>query len=150
MRVTKYMLETYRAGVVEIAVLEKYLDKLAEDERQWKQTDTVKGSSPEFPYLPVTVKVSGIAPQNTEAVEKIKKLQQQTKVKIYKKKLELERQRAAVELWLDTVADPNIRSLIRLHYMMGLSWEDICRTLDLSGDGSTQRKQMNRFWKMQK
>ena len=31
MRVTKYMLETYRAGVVEIAVLEKYLDKLAEE-----------------------------------------------------------------------------------------------------------------------
>ncbi len=150
MKVTKYMLETYRAGVVEIAVLEKYLDKLAEDERQWKQTDTVKGSGTEFPYLPMTIKVSGIAPQNIEAVEKIKKLQQQTKVKICKKKLELERQRAAVELWLDTVADPNIRSLIRLHYMMGLSWEDICKTLDLSGDGSTQRKQMNRFWKMQK
>lgn len=150
MKVTKYMLENYRAGVVEIAVLEKYLDKLEKDEAKQIQTDTVKGSSPEFPYLPVTVKVSGIAPQNIEAVEKIKKLQQQTKVKIYQKKLELERQRAAVELWLDKVADPNIRSLIRLHYIMGLSWEDICETLELSGDGSTQRKQMNRFWKIQK
>lgn len=150
MKVTKYMLENYRAEVVEIAVLEKYLDKLEKDEQKWKQTDTVKGSSPEFPYLPVTIKVGGIAPQNTEAVEKIKKLQQQTRVKICKKKLELERQRAAVELWLDKVADPNIRSLIRLHYMMGLSWEDICKTLELSGDGSTQRKQMNRFWKLQK
>lgn len=150
MKVTKYMLETYRAGIAEIAVLEKYLDKLEKDEQKWKQTDTVKGSSAEFPYLPMTIKVSGISSENTEAVEKIKKLQQQTKVKIYQKKLELERQRAAVECWLDTVTDPNIRSLIRLHYIMGLSWEDICETLELSGDGSTQRKQMNRFWKMQK
>ncbi len=150
MKVTKYMLETYRAGIAEIAVLEKYLDKLEKDELKWKQTDTVKGSSAEFPYLPMTIKVSGIASENTEAVEKIKKLQQQTKAKIYQKKLELERQRAAVECWLDKVADPNIRSLIRMHYIMGLSWEDICETLEFTGDGSTQRKQMNRFWKTQK
>ncbi len=150
MRVTKYMLENYRAGVVEIAVLEKYLDKLEEDEMKWKQTDTVKGSSPEFPYLPVTVKVSGIAPKNTEAVEKIKKLQKQTKAKICQKKLELERQRAAVELWLDTVVDPNIRCIIRLHYIQGFSYSEVCRELGFDGDGTTQRKQMNRFWKNQK
>ena len=150
MKVTKYMLETYRAGIAEIAVLEKYLDKLEKDEQKWKQTDTVKGSSAEFPYLPMTIKVSGMAPKSTEAVEKIKKLQQQTKIKIYQKKLELERQRAAVECWLDTVADPNIRSLIRLHYIMGLSYLEVCRELGLDGDGTTQRKQMNRFWKNQK
>lgn len=150
MKVTKYMLENYRAGVAEIAVLEKYLDKLKEDEMKLYQTDTVKGSSEQFPYLPMTIKVSGIAQEDTEAADKIKKLQQQTKTEVFKKKLNLERQRAAVELWLDKVTDPNIRSLIRLHYMVGLSWEDICKTLELSGDGSTQRKQMNRFWETQK
>lgn len=150
MKVTKYMLESYRAGVTEIAVLEKYLDKLEKDEMKLHQTDTVKGSSEQFPYLPMTIKVSGVAPEDTKAVDKIKRLQQQTKAKIYKKKLELERQRAAVELWLDEVADPNIRSLIRLHYIMGLSWEDVCETLDIAGDGSTQRKQMDHFWKLQK
>ena len=150
MRVTKFMLENYRAGVTEIAVLEKYLDKLKEDERQWQQTDTVKGSSAQFPYLPMTIKVSGVAPEDTKAVDKIKKLQQQTKANIYKKKLELERQRAAVELWLDEVADPNIRSIIRLHYIQGLSYGEVCCELGLDGDGTTQRKQMNRFWESQK
>ena len=150
MKVTKYMLETYRARVAEIAVLEKYLEELESDELKWKQTDTVKGSSSEFPYLPLTIKVSGIAPKNAEAVDRIKKLQHQTKAKIYQKKLELERQKAAVECWLDTVADPNIRCIIRLHYIQDMPYKDVCRELGLDGDGTTQRKQMNRFWENQK
>ena len=146
MKVTKYMLESYRAGVAEIVVLEKYLDKLEADEQEWKDTDTVKGSGAEYPYLPMTIKVSGIAPQNAKAVEEIRKLQQQTKAKICKKKLELERQKAAVERWLDKINDPNIRCIIRLHYIEGLSYADVCFEMGYDGDGTTQRKQMNRFW----
>ena len=147
MRVTKYMLETYRATLVEIEVLEKHLDKLLKDEREWKQTETVKGSSSEFPYLPTVFKVSGFSFEDSEAVTEIKKLQKQTKAKILQKKLTLERQKAAVECWLDSVTDPNIRCIIRLYYIQGLSWEDTCKELGEVGDGSTQRKQINKFWK---
>lgn len=150
MRVTKYMLETYRATVAEIAVLEKHLDKLRADERQWQQMDTVKGSSAEYPYLPTVFKVNGIAPEDSEAVVEIKRLQKQTKAKTNQKKLTLERQKAAVERWLDAVPDPNIRSIIRLHYIEGLSFADVCTELGAEGDGSTQRKQLNKFWKSQK
>lgn len=146
MKVTKHMVETYRASVVEIKVLEKYLDKLEDDERHWMQTDTVKGSSTEYPYLPLTIKVSGVAPQHAKAVEEIRKLQQQTRAKIFKKKLELEKQKAAVERWVNKINDPNIRCIIRLHYIEGLSYSDVCYELGFDGDGTTQRKQMNRFW----
>lgn len=150
MRVTKYMLETYRATLVEIEVLEKHLDKLLKDEREWKQTETVKGSSSEFPYLPTVFKVSGFSFDDSEAVTEIKKLQKQTKTKILQKKLSLERQKAAVECWLDSVTDPNIRCIIRLHYIEGLSYAAVCRQLGEEGDGTTQRKQMNKFWESQK
>ena len=147
MEATKYMLETYRTTAVEITVLEKYLDKLLKDEREWRQTDTVKGSSSEFPYLPTVFKVSGFSFEESEAVTEIKKLQKQTKEKILQKKLNLERQKADVEDWLNTVSDPNIRSIIRLYYIQGLSWEKVCEELNEYGDGSTQRKQLNKFWK---
>lgn len=150
MKVTKSMLENYRAGKMEIIALEKYLDKLEEDKRGFEQTDIVKGSSTQFPYLPITVRVSGVAPEDMDTVDKIKNLQRQTEAKIWQKKLALERQKAAVERWLEKVADPNIRSLVRLHYIIGLSWEEVCRTLAIEGDGSTQRKQMDRFWKSYK
>lgn len=147
MKVTKYMLETYRAMLNEIKVLEEQLDKLIKSEREWRQTDTVKGSSPEYPYLPTVFKVSGYSLEDSEAVEEIRKKQKQTKSKIFNKKLELEKQRAAVECWLETVDEPNIRCIIRLHYIEGYSFENVCRFLGTEGDGSTQRKQLERFWK---
>lgn len=150
MRVTKYMLETYRATLCEIEVLKIQLDKLREDERSWVQTDTVKGSSPEFPYMPTVFKVSGFSAADTESVSEIKKLQKQIKSKLIAKKLALQKNQAAIELWLDGVDDPNIRSIIRLYYIDGFSFSQICETLGMNGDGSTQRKQLERFWKNQK
>lgn len=147
MKVTKYMLETYRATLNEIKVLEEQYDKLIKDEREWKQTDTVKGSSPEYPYLPTVFKVSGFSFEESEVVEEIRKKRKQTKSRILNKKLTLERQRAAVECWLETVEDPNIRCIIRLYYIEGYSYEKICKFLGAEGDGSTQRKQINKFWK---
>lgn len=150
MRITKYMLETYKATVAEIKALEIHLDELRQDERDWRQMDTVKGSCAEFPYLPTIFKVSGFSADDCESVTEIRKLQKQTEAKIIQKKLTLERQKAEVECWLDSVADPNIRCIIRLYYIAGLSWEDVCRFLGEEGDGSTQRKQANKFWKNQK
>ncbi|MBQ2964141.1 MAG: hypothetical protein IJE14_05715 [Clostridia bacterium] len=150
MKVTKYMLETFRATLNEIKVLEQQLERLIKDEREWKQTDTVKGSSPEYPYLPTVFKVSGFSFEESEAVEEIRKKQKQTKKRILDKKLTLERQRAEVECWLETVKDPNIRCIIRLYYIEGYSYERICKFLGTEGDGSTQRKQINKFWKDRK
>lgn len=147
MEAKKYMLETYRATAVEIIVLEKYLNKLQKDEQKWKQTDIVKGSNSEFPYLPTVFKVSGFSFEESESVNEIRELQKKTNATIIQKKLTLERQKADIEDWLNTVTDPNIRSIIRLYYIQGLSWEKVCEELNEYGDGSTQRKQLNKFWK---
>jgi DNA-directed RNA polymerase specialized sigma24 family protein len=144
------MLETFRATLNEIRVLEEQLDKLIKDEHEWRQTDTVKGSSTEYPYLPTVFKVSGFSPEESETVSEIRKKQKQTKKRILDKKLTLEQQRAVTERWLDTIDDPNIRCIIRLYYIEGYSYEKICRFLGTEGDGSTQRKQINKFWKSRK
>lgn len=150
MKVTKYMLETYRATCNEIKVLQEQYDRLLEKEHDIRQTDTVKGSSPEYPYLPTVIKLEGLPVAGSKAVEKIKKQRQKTQTDILNKKLTLERQRAAVECWLETVDDPNIRCIIRLYYIEGYSYEKICKFLGTEGDGSTQRKQINKFWKDKK
>ena len=150
MQVTRFMLETFRAAKNEIKVLQEQLDSLAEEEKEHQQTDTVKGSSPEYPYLPTVFKVSGLGIEDSAAVERIKAKRQKTKAKLLEKKMLLEEQREAVETWLDGIADPNIRSIIRLYYIEGYSYERICVFLGTEGDGSTQRKQINKFWQNQK
>jgi hypothetical protein len=46
------------------------------------------------------------------------------KEKLEAKKLQMEEERFRIEEWLDTVEDPEIRSIVRFHYLLGYTWAE--------------------------
>lgn len=51
-----------------------------------------------------------------------------------------------VESWLETVDDPEIRSIVRWHYIIGLSWKQTSRRVYGRNDYYVARKRIVRFF----
>lgn len=47
--------------------------------------------------------------------------------------------------YIASVEDAQMRMILSLRYVNGLSWQQVALHMDIEGDGSTQRKQHNEF-----
>lgn len=106
---TKERLEKMRALRSEIRLLEEAVNHLPVTQ------DSVKGSMSEFPYIEVTIPISG-----TDAGQG-----QRLKQKILQKIAKLQNELNELEEWLDKIHEPELRTILRLYYGQGMTQEEI-------------------------
>ncbi len=101
-------------------------------------TDVVVGSDPHFPYTERTFVIAGTP------TRRIRRLKRRLEHK-------LEELVAAKEEMLDyisTVKDSEMRQILILRYMDGLTWPQVARRMGRHGDGSTERKKHDRYLRL--
>ena len=104
------------------------------DKRKSPVSDIVTGSMEDYPYTQHSITIRGLS-SDTYSLD----------LKLTYKKIQLERQRAEIENFLDSVQDSNIRRIIRLKYIKGKTWPQIARKMDKHISGDSVRKIVERF-----
>lgn len=102
-------LEQYRSLVQEIKELGQQLSN------QQIESDTVKGSLTEYPYIETTVTIRGL---NTKIIERLRR--RQTKLMM---------ERLAIERYIDSIDDSLTRRVINLRYVQGYGWHKLARNI---------------------
>lgn len=82
--------------------------------------DVVTGSSPYFPYGKHKIIVRGADEKRLNSL----------RIRLIKKKQELEKAIEEAEEYLETVEDPEMRNILRLRYERGMSWMEVARACD--------------------
>lgn len=65
--------------------------------------------------------------------------------KLYDNLCRIQRERQELEDWLDSVGDPEMRDILRLQYINGLTQEEIAEELGYSV--ITVKRRLKKFWK---
>lgn len=107
---TKKRLEQYSSIKAEVAELKA---KIKAREKS-QLTDTVTGSSPEYPFTKHTVTIKGVDYGSDLLTQRLKE-----------KEYLLDEECAYIEKWLDTVEDSLIRLIVRMKYIEGMSWPQV-------------------------
>lgn len=118
--------------------LQKEIDLLKERLHKLENmviADVVVGSWPNFPYIEQRQLIKGVPHVDMEKVKRRLKQRIAQLVKLQDELLE----------WINRIDDSEIRQILMLRYMEGLSWQAVARKLGTIGDGSTERKKVNRF-----
>lgn len=124
---TKARLEQYRSFLKEEAELKEELAKL-------EACDVVQGSDSRYPYIKHSIKIGGNL--SNESADYLKKRID-----------EIKKERKAIRKWIDNIKISEIRRIFKFRYIEGLSWLQIATKMEVSGDGSTERKKHDRFLK---
>lgn len=133
----KKQLEQLRHLVKEIELLKK---QIADAEAAIDTvSDTVTGSSRSFPYTQHIIRITGIDIQGHN--RKIRRL----KATLGRRLEKLISVREELEEYIASIPDSEIRQILTLRYVEGLSWQQIAMKLGTAGDGSTERKKHDRF-----
>jgi len=127
---TKKRLEQYSSIKAEIKKLE---DEIKERENR-RLTDTVTGSSPEYPFTKHTVTIKGVDYGSDLLTRRLKE-----------KAFLLDEERTYIEKWLDTVEDSQMRTIIRMKFVKGLTWQQIATELDAPHKMEKFKKDFYRF-----
>lgn len=93
-------------------------------------TDSVKGSSPEYPYTNHSITLHG--------VQKDDKTQREIK--------RLEQKKAVIDAYIDGITDERAKMLIDMLYRKNMKWNDI-ETIT-SGSYNADAKYLQRFFKL--
>ncbi len=110
----KDLLIQYNSLIKEIKELEREILKLKE--RNYKrETDSVKGSNPYFPYEPRNFIISGYPIVDTSKKEDI----------LTKRKIKCEELKMQIEEFISTIPDSLTRRVFRYRYIEGLTWLQI-------------------------
>lgn len=125
----------------EIADLQqRILRTHAEGEHYPVVSDTVRESSPQYPYNARTVKVTG---KNAAVAVRLKR--QQERLRSLKKRLE--RECESIEKIILSVEDSQMRQIIRLHILDGRSWKATAHAMRKNaGQAEALRKQFERYF----
>lgn len=107
---TKRRLEQYSSIKAEVTELKA---KIKAREKS-QLTDTVTGSSPEYPFTKHTVTIKGVDYGSDLLTQRLKE-----------KEYLLDEECAYIEKWLDTVEDSLIRLIVRMKYIEGMSWPQV-------------------------
>ena len=97
--------------------------------------DVVSGSSPVFPYRQHKIIVRGVDEKRLHSL----------RIRLIKKKQELEKAIGEAEAYLETVEDPVDRNILRLRCELGLEWKDVAVRC-----GSTENACKVRFHRLMK
>lgn len=79
--------------------------------------DVVSGSSPHFPYSKHKIIVRGVDQKRLHSL----------RIRLIKKKQELEKAIEEAETYLETIEDPVDRNILRLRCELGWEWKDVAR-----------------------
>lgn len=118
----------------EIELIKSQIDKLESQ----VVTDVVSGSSTHYPYNQRKFVITGIEQCDKRLVNRFK-----ARLSEHLDRL-LNAQNEMLE-FVQSVEDSELRQILLLRYLEGLSWQEISRKLGTAGDGSTERKKINRF-----
>lgn len=99
-------------------------------------TDVVVGSDVEHPYLKRNITISGA---NDKRIKQLKR-------RLTRKLNELIGAKEEMLDYIGTVADSEMRQILILRYMDGLTWRQVARKMGRAGDGSTERKRHDRHF----
>ncbi len=124
-------LSQYKSAKAEIKSIHKELQELPD---YIEGTDTVKGSSPEYPYTEHPVTIRGLIPNPRKA-------------KLQKRLEKLERIVSEVDTFLDAIEDVNIARAIRLHFFGGHPWWRVAKMFNEGKVGEAYRKKVLDFLK---
>jgi hypothetical protein len=92
-------------------------------------TDSVKGSSDEYPYTSHSITLHGV--RNDEKTREEVKL--------------LEQRKSAIDGFIDEITDIRAKTLLDMHYRKGWGW---CKVAHKTGKSMDANKQyLKRFWK---
>lgn len=117
---TTEKLENYRALADEVKDLEERRKRLSSGLHPVQ--DTVKGSSPTFPYVEHTIQIGGISRRQEEAMRKVDRLQRE--------RLEMAHETLAeIEEFLSGIQDAKVRRMIELRYVEGLTWRQVAKRM---------------------
>ena len=97
--------------------------------------DVVSGSSPVFPYRQHKIIVRGVDEKRLHSL----------RIRLIKKKQELEKAIGEAEAYLETVEDPVDRNILRLRCELGLEWRDVAREMSITEEAC--RKRFSRLMK---
>ena len=131
---TKERLEQYESIKEEIKELKAEIDR----RKNMLLTDTVSGSSSDFPYTKHTITIKGL----------------EYGIDLYSKRLdakikELDEERLEVEKWLGAVEDSLIRRIIRFKYIEGKTWQEVAFKIG-KYDEQYPRKKLSNYLKSTK
>lgn len=122
----------------EIEIIENQMDGL----KIIVVTDSVRGSSPNFPYAEHKINITGADYQTYEnRIDRLRK-------KINKKRIELICLVEEITEYIDTVDDSLIRQIMILRYVNGLSWDGVADKIGGSNTADSVRMLHNRFLKI--
>lgn len=118
---------------------EKEIRRL-EKQRKTIHTDSVKGSLPEFPYTPTTIKIQGVAYSvvaEPRRLEMEKELLEERKANALAIKLQ-------VEEWLNTIPS-RMQRIIKYKIFEQLTWEETAARIGRKATGDNLKKEYQRF-----
>lgn len=119
-----------------------YLEKeIKEQQKRIKELETTATSC--------SSKIAGV-PSGTENSDKIGNYAAQ--IADLKSLLDLNLRKYFYELnrlnhYIQSVEDSQMRMILTLRYVNGLTWRQIAKSMGVAGDGSTERKKLDRFLK---
>ena len=126
----------------EIGELQKQIENVRYSVETRIVSDTVLGSSRSLPYAQYVIGISGV--ENIDTYERrIKRLKNKLKARLDELMSKLE----DMEEYIASIPDSEIRLIIQYRYISGLSWQQIAASIGAQGDGSTERKKLDRFFK---
>lgn len=116
---TREQLEDYHNIVVSIEV-----------KKTTVVTDSVKGSSPEYPYTSHSVTIHGVA-RDDKTQREIKRLEQK---------------KAALDAYIDGIEDERAKMLIDMLYRKNMKWNEV--EAKTGGSYEADKKHLIRFFKL--
>ena len=128
---TKKELEQYRSIVAEI-------DEIRDRLNSYTVHGTVTGSDTELPYVQHSFSVGGVV-----------ETERNRRDMVLIRKLELQKQE--IEDYIEAIPDSVTRRIFRYRYIDGKvkpSWQWIAFKMNVVGDGSTERKKVDRYLKV--
>lgn len=103
-------------------------------------SDTVQGSSKSSPYVKHTITVTGIDVMAATRVNR-----RAEKLKARRRLLEADVDRA--EDFIDKLTDSQLRQIIELKFITGMSWNMVAQRVYEYPDGDRARKKVGRYFK---
>lgn len=107
-------------------------------------SDTVKGSSKRFPYEARIFKVTGL--DDADYQRRVKQLRKHLRGRVDA----LMDAVTEANKYIESLPDAELRAILALRYINGMSWQQIAASLGVEGDGSGLRKKCDRFMKYYK
>ncbi len=133
---TKHDLSKLKDLNKEIIILQKQMANIYVKSNM--VSDTVKGSSPFFPYVEHTIKVSGVDVDGYDRkVSQIRKC-------LARRIREAMDKVAEINKFIEAVEDAEVRNILTLRYSECLTWEEIA--IELNMCERTARRKFRKWW----